>query len=251
MTDFDRYSRQAVHFFSLNVPHLLRSAIGDAPDGFTLADFGCGDGHLVFALKHHKLLDRAQDVVGIDLSPQRIARFEENTGCRGVVSDSQDVDSQLLNLFDLIICSMVIEHVDDDAVLLDQIRRKLKPDGALYVTTVFKKPGAWYFRRSPDGRWVLDATHTREYESREAFEQLVKDAGYTLEEVVVKRLCPPVLHPVLRLVNRVVPLRGINRIFLQGGPLSWLEKISVPIPRYREIQVLARPTHPTEGTPQA
>ena len=240
MTDFDQYSKQAVHFFSLNVPPLLRTAISMAPEGFTLADFGCGDGNLIFALKHQGLLDRSSGVVGIDLSPRRIARFQENTGYRGILSDSQHVDDKLTDRFDLIVCTMVIEHVDDDAVLLDQIRRKLKPGGLLYITTVFKKPGAWYFRRSPDGRWVLDSTHTREYESRQAFERLVTDGGYTLEGVVVKRLWPPVLHPVLRLMNRIIPLHGINRVFLQGGPLAWLEKITVPIPRYREIQLIAR-----------
>jgi 2-polyprenyl-3-methyl-5-hydroxy-6-metoxy-1,4-benzoquinol methylase len=240
MMDFDQYSKQAIHFFSLNVPPLLRTAIDMAPDGFTLADFGCGDGNLIFALKYHGLLNRAKCVVGIDLSPQRIARFQENTGYRGILSDSQNVDDKLTDPFDIIVCTMVIEHVDDDAVLLDQIRRKLKPGGLLYITTVFKKPGAWYFRRSPDSRWVLDSTHTREYASRHAFEQLVTTNGYNLEQVAVKRLCPPLLHPVLRLINRVIPLRGINRVFLQGGPLSWLEKITIPIPRYREIQLIAR-----------
>jgi 2-polyprenyl-3-methyl-5-hydroxy-6-metoxy-1,4-benzoquinol methylase len=237
--DFERYSRDAVHFLSLEVPELLREAVERAPDGFTLVDLGCGDGNLVYALGHSGLLERAGEVIGVDLSPQRIERFEAFTAGRGIVRPAEDVPEIDAGRVDVLVCTMVIEHVGDDAGLMAEVARQLRPGGRAYLSTVFKKPGAWYFRRSPDGRWVLDPTHVREYESAEAVGELARSAGLTVERERIARLRPPLVHPLLRLVNRLIPLRGVHRAFSHGGPLAWVEKLTVPIPRYRSIELLA------------
>ncbi|MEK6322252.1 MAG: class I SAM-dependent methyltransferase [Acidobacteriota bacterium] len=240
MVDFESYSRDAVHFFSLNVPPPLASAVEAQPDGFTILDLGCGDGNIIYALQHGGFLNRAGQVIGVDLSPQRIERFTANAGYKGIVSGAERVEQIADCNVDLLLNTMVIEHVPDDTALLLEIKRMLKPGGLVYVTTVLKLPGAWYFRRSPDGRWALDRTHLREYPSREAFERLICDAGLELVRVDVSPLSFPVIHPVLRILNRAIKLPGINKIFLRVGSLNWLEKISLPIPRYRTIEVLAR-----------
>ena len=110
MADFERYSRDALHFFSLDVPELLRQTIDGAGDRFTLVDLGCGDGNLVHALREAGLLERAAEVMGVDLSPERIERFEANTGCRGIVSGVQDVAAIADASVDTTVCTMVIEH---------------------------------------------------------------------------------------------------------------------------------------------
>ena len=242
MVDFERYSRDAVHFFSLNVPPLLASAVEAQPDGFTIVDLGCGDGNIIYALQHGGFLDRAGQVIGVDLSPQRIERFAANAGYKGVVSGAERVEQIADCEIDVLLNTMVIEHVPDDTALLLEIKRMLKPGGLLYVTTIIKLPGAWYFRRTPDGRWALDPTHLREYPSREAIEQLIRESGLELLQVKVSPLSFPVIHPVLRVINRIVKLPGINKVFLRIGTLNWLEKISLPIPRYRAIEVVARKT---------
>jgi SAM-dependent methyltransferase len=240
MADFERYSRNAVHFFNLRVPALLAFAVEAQSDGFTILDLGCGDGNIIHALKQRGLLSRARQVIGVDLSPQRIERFTENAGYKGIVSVAESVEQIVDCEIDLLLNTMVIEHVTDDAVLLGEIKRMLKPGGWVYLTTVLKLPGAWYFRRTPAGRWALDPTHLREYPSRQVFEQLVCDSGLELVKVNVSPLSFPVIHPLLRILNRVLRLRGVNKIFLRVGSLSWLEKITLPIPRYRTIEVVAR-----------
>jgi 2-polyprenyl-3-methyl-5-hydroxy-6-metoxy-1,4-benzoquinol methylase len=239
MVDFDDYSKNAVHFFSLDVAPLLRSLLEKRADKFTLLDLGCGDGNLVYALKQAGLLNKAGKVVGVDLSPRRLERFTAYTGFQGILSEGQKVEQIPDDSIDLVLNSMVIEHVPDDAALLAEIKRMLRPGGQLYITTVIKQPGAWYFRRAPDGHWVLDPTHLREYSSREVFEQLIHNAGL---HICASNLAPlrfPVLHPILRAINRVVPLRAINQIFLRGGILTLLERIAIPVPRYRSIEVVA------------
>ncbi|MEK6282002.1 MAG: class I SAM-dependent methyltransferase [Acidobacteriota bacterium] len=240
LVDFESYSRKAVHFFSLHVPPLLASAVKAQADGFTILDLGCGDGNIIYALKHSGLLDRAGKVIGVDLSPQRIERFTANAGYDGIISGAERVEQIGDGKVDLLLNTMVIEHVPDDAGLLLEVKRMLKAGGLVYVTTVLKLQGAWYFRRTPDGRRALDPTHMREYASREAFEQLIREAGLGIVEVDVSPLSFSVIHPILRIVNSIVGLRGINKIFLRKGLLSWIEKIALPIPRYRVIEVLAR-----------
>jgi 2-polyprenyl-3-methyl-5-hydroxy-6-metoxy-1,4-benzoquinol methylase len=241
MADFDTYSRTAVHFYSLHVPPILAAAVAGLPDGYKLVDLGCGDGNIVNALKHKGLLDRAGSVTGVDLSELRAKRFTDFTGYPAIVSAGDRVEQIPDHSVDMVMSTMVIEHVPDDAVFLREMRRMLKPGGCIYVTTVLKLRGAWYFRRADDGRWVLDSTHLREYPSRENFEGVVTNEQFALSDVEVLRLKPPVIHPILRLINRVVPLRNVQTVFLEGGMLGWMEKITVPIPRYREIQVVASP----------
>lgn len=246
VAEFNQYSKNAVHFFDLKVPRLLELAVKACGDKFTLLDLGCGDGNLVHALQCAGTLNKAAEVIGIDLSPQRIERFTLNTGYRGFVGAIEKVDSIPDATINLIVNTMVIEHVDDDKELLREIKRMLKQGGFLYITTVLKLPGAWYFRRTPDGRWALDITHAREYPSRSAFEKLFDEAGLEIIRVEVSPLSFPVIHPMLRLLNRFVTLPTINKVFLHEGPLHWLESIRLPIPRYRTIEVLARKNGPPE-----
>lgn len=239
MTDFERYSRDAVHFFGLHVPELLRHAIGEQSPGFALVDVGCGDGHLVYALQHAGLLDHAGRVLGVDVSPIRVERFTANTGYRAYVSDGLHASAIADQSVDLLMNTMVIEHVADDVALVRELGRMLRPGGRLYLTTVLRKKGAWYFRRNREGRWFLDATHVREYPSAEAVENLLESNGYTVEQVHVARLVFPIIHPLLRWINHFVPIAAINKIFLRSRTLARLEKVGLPIPRYRSIEVLA------------
>jgi SAM-dependent methyltransferase len=238
--EFEKYSKNAIHFFDLRVPPLLDAAVKTRRSGFILLDLGCGDGNLVYALKNAGALSHAGAVIGIDLSPQRIERFTSLTGYRGVIGAIEKVEPIADASIDLVMSTMVIEHVPDDRALLREIKRMLKQGGLLYITTVLKLPGAWYFRRTPDGRWALDATHIREYPSRGAVEQLCEEVGLDIAQVAVRPLSFPLMHPILRILNRLVAMPGINKIFLHKGLLAWLGRITLPIPRYRTIELIAR-----------
>jgi len=240
MVDFENYSRQAVHFFSAVLPPLLREAVQQSPDNAAVVDYGCGDGHLVWTLRHHGLLGRAGTVIGLDISDIRLRRFIENTGYSTLLH-APDSDLPLADgSIDLVMSTMVIEHAPDDRWMADQIARVLKPDGRVYLTTVVKRNWAWYFRRSPDGRWVLDSTHVREYRSRAEVENLIENSGLQIEKVILKQLAFPVIHPIVRIINRWVPLRGVNRLFVDNRFMRLLEKLALPIPGYYAIEVVAR-----------
>ncbi len=65
-------------------------------------------------------------------------------------------------LVDVLITTQVIEHVPDDARMIQEISRVLREGGIFYLNTVFKKWYGWYYHRH-DGKWVIESSHVREY----------------------------------------------------------------------------------------
>jgi len=236
---FERYSTQSVHFFSAHVPVLLRQAIGRLQSAGAVADVGCGDGHLVWSLAANGLLGQGIQVVGLDLSPIRLRRFQDLTGYPGQLAQGSGAVTLADGSIDLTLSTMVIEHVPDDRGHAVELARITRPGGLLYLTTVIRKRGAWYFRKAPDGRRVLDPTHLREYASPEDVLKLVRDGGFDIESVQLSRLFFPIAHPILRWWHANWPVHDVQRLFL-AGRWHWLEKLVLPIPRYRAIEVLAR-----------
>lgn len=104
--------------------------LGSGP-GDRVLDAGCGLGNVTH------LLERAVPglvVTGIDPDPARLATAR----AQGVRSPLLAADGCRLpfprGAFDAIVCSEVLEHVPDDAALLRDLRRVLRPGGRLVVT---------------------------------------------------------------------------------------------------------------------
>jgi len=237
--DFERHAEQFVHFFSRRVPRRLRATLTAMPNGSHLVDVGCGDGQLVWALMETKLLPDGSTVLGVDISPVRVERFQRLTNWPALLADGEKLTGIPDAVADLCISTMVVEHVPDDAAYAAALARIIKPGGTLYLTTVLRKKGAWYFRKAPDGRRVLDPTHVREYGSIRDVQSTLEAAGFRTLEVGLERLVFPVLVPAVRMWNGLRPIHDAQRFFLRQ-PWSTLERIGLPIPRYREIQLVLR-----------
>lgn len=113
-------------------------------DGDRLLDLGCGEGrHVIHACLDHNIIG-----VGVDLSfkdlitaSERFAPFAYyNTQSQLLL---QQTDATCLpfadSSFDKIICSEVLEHIDNYRGVLQEIHRVLKPGGLLGVSV----PRAW------------------------------------------------------------------------------------------------------------
>lgn len=112
--------------------------------GDSLLDVGCGEGrHVIHACLEYNVLG-----IGVDLSlrdlhiaNERFAPFANyNTNCHFSL---QQTDATHLpfadNSFDKIICSEVLEHIENYIGVLQEIKRVLKPNGILGVSV----PRAW------------------------------------------------------------------------------------------------------------
>ncbi len=209
-TILERYAEESIHFLSISswtfVQEMVEECARDA-DSFRICDLGCGDGASLFALHSHGLLQKSCAVVGVDISPKRIERLEQlkEIGLRqvtGIVSDACSVKQLANESFDLIICSQLIEHVEDDKALVREIHRLLKEDGKAYISSVIRKrPGIWLYRNN--GKWVLDPTHVREYSSESEFVTLCERNGLT----VIKTKITPCRFPICDMAVRLL-IRG-------------------------------------------
>lgn len=237
--EFERHAEQSVHFFSRRVPTRLRHVLDALMPGDVVVDIGCGDGQLVWSLLETGALPDGVEVSGVDLSPTRVRRFMALTGKPAFLANGEDLSGVAGSSVDLCISTMVMEHVPDDGAYAAALARVVRPGGCLFLTTVLRKRGAWYFRKAPDGRRVLDPTHVREYSSVDAVRQTLEQAGFDTMEVGLERLAFPLAHPFIRSWNRIRPMRNVQRVFL-SPPWSWIEKMALWIPRYREIQLVMR-----------
>jgi ubiquinone/menaquinone biosynthesis C-methylase UbiE len=195
--DADRYTRTALHFDVPKLPALLAAHLSSGPHA--LADFGCGDGPWFALLARLGHIAPVRPVCAVDLEEERLRRVKERfpfiTTCRASADDVPQIDDGSM---DWVLSTMVMEHVPDERRYLDEIRRVLRSGGRAYITTVFKKPWAWYFRKR-NGESVLDTSHLREYTNLDAFKALLMGDGRfsRLIALEVEPLLFYVLDPVL------------------------------------------------------
>jgi ubiquinone/menaquinone biosynthesis C-methylase UbiE len=228
------YNRVARHFDVQVLPRLLSNHLPDGP--LALADVGSGDGPLFMILQRMGYISPSKPVYAVDLQVERLECLARRVPFITTVNSSADVVSPIPDgALDFVISTMVMEHVVDEARYLDELKRLLKPGGKAYITTVFKRRWAWYFRRR-DGESVLDVSHVREYTDLEGVRTLVLEGGRfsAIEALEIAQLWFPVIDPLLfRLV------RGG-----EGPLISWLlffaRFIKVPIPGYYTLSIVVR-----------
>jgi len=104
-------------------------ALMGAVAGQRICDLACGQGRVA---RH--LVERGARVVGIDLSAKLLAiacRHEETDprGIEYVHADAQNLDDQVLGLFDGVVCFLALMDIPDLAPTLQSVARILRPGG--------------------------------------------------------------------------------------------------------------------------
>jgi SAM-dependent methyltransferase len=93
----------------------------------TMLDIGCWSGRVSLPLAK-----KAKSLLGVDI--RRSPEFK-GKNVKFVKSDVFDFLLKCKDKFDIIICSEVIEHIVDQRAFLDEVRKCLKDDGLVYLTT--------------------------------------------------------------------------------------------------------------------
>jgi len=146
-----------------------------APRALHVLDAGCGRGEL--------LLELSRALPGARLSGADVSSESRNSAqalCPAAeifsldleASDFDNAQRERLGRYDVVICSEVLEHLDDDALALARLRELLAASGLLVVTV----PGG---ARS---RFDELIGHRRHY-SRRSLRALLESGGFTVEEL--------------------------------------------------------------------
>jgi SAM-dependent methyltransferase len=159
-------------------------------------DIGCG-----LQPYRHMLGPRVVEYVGVD----RIGELTRPT----IVGTAEALPVPDAS-FDVVMCTMVLEHVIDPRKVLAEARRVLAPNGRLVLTV----PGVWPTHEAPHDYWRF---------TRFGLEQLMREFGVVGELVslgglwaVVGQMAVLALSPI-RVMCELVPF--INVV------ASWLDRI--------------------------
>jgi ubiquinone/menaquinone biosynthesis C-methylase UbiE len=229
-----RDSFVARHFDVEALPRLLGRFMPSGP--LALADFGCGDGPFFSILQRMGYISRAKPAYAVDLQEERLLRVSERVPfVTTVIASAEAVPSIPDGSLDFVISTMVMEHVVDEREYLDEMRRVLATGGRIYLTTVFKRKWAWYFRRRR-GQSVLDVSHLREYTDLGSFTALLMQGNRfsALLALELSQLWFPLVDPLLFRAIRWADL-PYSSPWLRLGRLA-----RVPIPGYYTLSAVVQ-----------
>jgi SAM-dependent methyltransferase len=143
--------------FDMDTP-VVEDILDGLPAGVAL-DAACGTGRL-----SRVLADRGHRVVGVDSSPDMLARARER------VPDGEFLSGDLQRLplpddeVDLVLCALALTHVPDLGPVLAEFARVLRPGGHLVITDMHPEVvlrGSIPAVRDEDGRPGRLVTHRR------------------------------------------------------------------------------------------
>jgi SAM-dependent methyltransferase len=101
----------------------------------------------------------ASRLVGIDYLKNDVEKIRDKYGYEAYYGDAMDLGSCALNeQFDVVICGELIEHLTNPGLMLEGIKRFMKKDGILIITTpnVWGKTYLHQAKRSNEQDWVND-----------------------------------------------------------------------------------------------
>ncbi len=166
--------------------------LGDVA-GARVLDAACGPG-----LYAGELVARGAEVVGFDQSPRmvEISREQVPQGEFRVHDLADPLDWLADASFDLALCALAMEYVDDRVAALRELRRVLRPGGALvfsrqHPTADWLRNGGNYFETR-----VIDETWSRGWHVRywlaplETTCEEIFRAGFLIERLVEPRPVP-------------------------------------------------------------
>ncbi len=146
------------YYFLTRLRKQMEQIIGERVrprDGMLIIDLGCGD------MPYRPLFERnGARYVGIDLVCNDVADLHAS------VEDSLPLAEGSV---DVVLSTQVLEHVPEPTRYLSEIRRILKPDGLVIIST----HGYWMYHPHPTDFWRWTGPGLR---------KLVADAGYRVLE---------------------------------------------------------------------
>lgn len=124
----DLYYQELIRYDAIlqNLPKTIRNVL----------DLGCGDGYLSWLIAQ-----KGYRVTGLDLSSNRLKKFGKVAQKREISQVIGDVTHTCFadESFDQIVCSEVMEHIENYQNVVSEAYRLLRSDGRFIVTVPYKE----------------------------------------------------------------------------------------------------------------
>ncbi len=166
--------------------------LGDVA-GLRVLDAGCGPG-----LYAEALLERGAEVVGFDASTAMVELARERVGNRAElrVARLEEPLPYAADSFDVVLCALAIHYVENTSATFAEMRRVLRPGGAVVLSTQhpttdwLRKGGSYFDRALETDAWaMLSGRHEVRF-WREPLSDLctaATDAGFVIQRLVEPR----------------------------------------------------------------
>jgi len=195
-----------------------------------ILDIGCGVGSVSFLLAYLN-----NKVTGIDISSKAIESCKANSLLLGLSQNINflkiDFPKESVNgRFDLIICSEVLEHIEDEGTAIRKIHSMLKNKGLVFISV--PSLNAPLYRWKLSQKFDEEVGHLRRYTSEDITRKL-KTSGFDILEIdleegvlrnflflnpIAKKLIRFIKGPISDLVTFVdiltIPLLGESNIII-------------------------------------
>jgi len=173
-------------------------------EGLTLLDIGCGEGHFTDVIKKEFA---KFEVHGLDYSVSAIDFAHKSFKDINFVTANAYYPPYQDEYFDIVVCNNLWEHVPDPLQMLRAMKRVLKPNGLLIIST----PSRYRFSnliKVSAGQEIafMSSYHVTEYTIGQVKEQL-RWEGFTTERVY----SPPI--PASNFIFTFI--KGVMRLFLK------------------------------------
>jgi 2-polyprenyl-3-methyl-5-hydroxy-6-metoxy-1,4-benzoquinol methylase len=177
--------------------------------GSRVLDLGCSQGLLAGPLR-----EKGVRITGVDVGPGENLAPELEAYHPRDLEQRLELPADVGREFDYVVCSDVIEHVRGRRELLRSVRRYLKADGRLLIST--PNIAIWFYRLSLlagrfnyGPRGILDETHVHLF-TRATFRRLVEEGGF---HIVRERVTALPFEVVLRSTGRSRLVAGLARVY--------------------------------------
>jgi SAM-dependent methyltransferase len=195
----------------------------------SLLDAGCGDGRYLAALP--ALGPLPGRVVGIDIADSILRTAAAAAGAAGVKAEFVRANLEALPLadgeFDVVLCTMAIEHVLDPPLALRELRRVLRAGGTLVIATensAARVSQALNAPRAAVVRLLGLRGRRREVEfphlsfGRGEFDALLREAGFDVRRTETFRFhctgAPRAVQHMLNKLDEALPTHAFGDILL-------------------------------------
>lgn len=200
-----------------------------------ILDVGCGVGTVGFFLG-----EQGFNVLGIDISRKAIEVADLNTKClnlnKRVKFKSFNFLKEKLNAkFDFVICSEVIEHLENDGVAISRIFTLTKSGGILYISVPSRN--APLYKIGFADKFDKRVGHLRRYNDIE-LEKLIRNEGFSILTIGKTE---GILRNFLFLFHNMGGLvKLLNKIGFLSDLVTFFDNLFIPLFGESNIFILAQ-----------